>query len=107
MDHLTLIIDDQFKDYLILTEESVFIPHVYESIWVKVKLANGRHKIIGNVYRPNTAPLANLQQAIDIHNKIIDSIQTNRNYAKCDIQILSDFNNKKIINCPSLSLIDL
>jgi hypothetical protein len=66
-----------------LTEESVFIPHVYESIWVKIKLANGRHNIIGNVYRPNTAPLANLHQAIDIHNKIIDSMQTNRNHSKC------------------------
>ena len=24
--------------------ESVFLPHVYESIWVKIKLKNGRHK---------------------------------------------------------------
>ena len=79
-----LFIDNQFKDYEILQDESVFIPHVYESIWVKIKLKNGHHKIIGNVYRPNTAPLANLRQAIDIHNKIIESIQNNRNHAKCD-----------------------
>ena len=63
-----LFIDNKYKDYEILTEESVFMPHIYESIWVKIKLKNFPHKIIGNVYRPNTAPLASLHQAIEIHN---------------------------------------
>ena len=31
-----LFIDDKYKDYEILKELSVFIPHVYESIWVKI-----------------------------------------------------------------------
>ena len=87
-----LFIDNKYKDYEILTEESVFQPHVYESIWVKIKIKNGRDKIIGNVYRPNTAPLANLQKAIEIHNQIIDKIQNNRLHANCDVQIVSDFN---------------
>ena len=64
-------IDSNYKDYEILEEESVFIPHVYESIWVKIKVKNGQDKIIGNVYRPNTAPFASLEQAIQIHNDII------------------------------------
>ena len=87
-----LFIDNKFKDYEILTEESIFKPHIYESIWVKIKMKNGRDKIIGNVYRPNTAPLANLSKAIDIHNQIIDKIQNNRLHANCEIQIVSDFN---------------
>ena len=87
-----IFIDKKYKDYEILTEESVFEPHVYESIWVKIKMKSGRDKIIGNVYRPNTAPLANLDKAIEIHNQIIDKIQSNKIHAKCDIQILSDFN---------------
>ena len=87
-----LFIDNKYKDYEILNEESVFIPNVYESIWVKIKLKNGQDKIIGNVYRPNTAPLANLQQAIEIHNHIIDKLQNNRLHANCEIQIVSDFN---------------
>ena len=87
-----LFIDDKYKNYEILEEESVFIPHVYESIWVKIKMKNGRDKIIGNVYRPNTAPLANLEQSLDIHYQIIDKILTNKKHAKCEIQILSDFN---------------
>ena len=86
-----LFIDDKYKDYEILKEESVFLPHVYESIWVKIKLKNGRHKIIGNVYRPNTAPLASLPQAIEIHNQIIDQLQTNKLHSKCEIQIIEWF----------------
>ena len=58
----------------------------------KDKNKNGPDKIIGNVYRPNTAPLANLQHSIEIHNQIIDKILTNKSHNKCDIQILSDFN---------------
>ena len=68
------------------------MPHIYESIWVQIKLKNCRHKIIGNVYRPNTAPLASLHQAIEIHTQIIDKIQTNKLHSKCEIQIVGDFN---------------
>ena len=87
-----LFIDNKYKDYEILKDESVFKPNVYESIWVKIKIKNGRDKIIGNVYRHNTAPLANLDKAIEIHSQIIDKIQNNRMHANCDIQIVSDFN---------------
>ena len=87
-----IFIDKKFKDYEILNEESVFEPHVYESIWVKIKMKSGRDKIIGNVYRPNSAPLANLDKALQIHNQIIEQIQSNKNHARCDIQILTDFN---------------
>ena len=55
-------------------------------------MKTGRDKIIGNIYRPNTAPLANLQQAIEIHNETIDKIQKNRLHSKCEIQIVGDFN---------------
>ena len=36
-----IFIDNKYKDYEILEEESIFIPHVYESIWVKIKIKNG------------------------------------------------------------------
>ena len=75
-----------------MEEESIFIPHVYESIWVKIKIKNGPDKILGNVYRPNTAPLANLEKSLEIHRKIIDKILNDKNHAKCDVQIVSDFN---------------
>ena len=84
-------IDEKYPDYEILAEESIFIPHVYESLWVKIKMKNGPDKIIGNIYRPNTAPLANLERAIEIHNQIIEKLLSNNAHKKCDIQILTDF----------------
>ena len=87
-----LFIDEKYKDYEVLEKESVFIPHVYESIWVKIKMNNGPDKIVGNVYRPNTAPMASLERAIEIHNDILENILNNNNHKKCDIQIVSDFN---------------
>ena len=63
-----------------------------ESIWIKIKIRNGPDKIIGNVYRPNTAPLANLERSIEIHNQIINKLLSDNSHKKCDIQILSDFN---------------
>ena len=85
-----IFIDTKYKDYEVLSDASVFMPHVYESIWIKIKIQNGPDKIIGNVYRPNTAPLANLSQAIEIHNKILNSLQNDKLHSKCEIQIFGD-----------------
>ena len=87
-----LFVHSKFKDYEILNNESIFIPHVYESIWIKIKMKQGADKIIGNIYRPNTAPRANLEQAIEIHSQILDKILNDESHRNCDIQILSDFN---------------
>ena len=87
-----VFIDEKLKDYEVLIEESVFIPHVYESIWIKIKMKNGPDKIIGNIYRPNTAPLGSLERALEIHNQIIEKIIANQNHKKCDAQIVADFN---------------
>ena len=83
---------DQKYDYEILNVESAFVPHVYESIWVKVKVKSGPDKIIGNVYRPNSAPKADLAQALEIHNQILERFQIDRKLSKCEIIICSDFN---------------
>ena len=87
-----IFIDEKYADYEILANESVFIPHVYESIWIKIKMKHGPDKIIGNVYRPNTAPLADLERSIEIHNQTIDNSLSNNSHERCDIQILADFN---------------
>ena len=36
--------------------------------------------------------LASLHQAIELHNQIIDKIQTNKLHSKCEIQVVGDFN---------------
>ena len=76
---------DKDIDYELLNIPSAFIPHVYESIWIKVKVKNGADKIIGNVYRPNSAPRANLEKAINIHNTILENFQKDRKSSKCEI----------------------
>ena len=58
----------------------MFILHGYESIWIKIKIKDGLDKIIGNIFRPNSAPLANLERSIEIYNKIIDNILANKNH---------------------------
>jgi hypothetical protein len=47
---------------------------------------------IGWARLTDTAPLANLERSIEIHNQIIDKILSNKSHNKCDVQILSDFN---------------
>ena len=79
-------------EFEILEEESVFMPGVYESLWIKVKIDKTSYKIIGNVYRPNTAPAANLNLAISTHCSIISKLMSNKAHAKCAIEIAGDFN---------------
>ena len=69
---------------------------MYESIWVKVKIKSGPDKIIGNVYRPNSAPKADLAKSLEIHNRILDSLQNDRSHSKCEIIVCSDFNIKML-----------
>ena len=33
-------------------------------------MKDGPDKIVGNIYRPNTVPLANLERSIEIHNHL-------------------------------------
>ena len=78
--------------YEVLSLDSSVIPGVYESMWVKIEVSKGKHKIIGNVYRPNSAPLADLSRAISNHKLIIECLKANKNHKNCEIQVLSDFN---------------
>ena len=62
------------------------MPGVYESLWIKLKIDKSNCKIIGNVYRPNTAPAENLNLAISTHCSIISKIMSNKAHAKCTIK---------------------
>ena len=86
-----LFIHNKFS-FEILNIQSSFIPRVYELIWVKREVGKSKYKIIGNVYRPNSVPMADLARAITNHQNNILSIKSNKNHKNCDIQILSDFN---------------
>ena len=79
----------------VLSELSEFIPGVYESIWLKLrpnKQKKAKDIIIASVYRPNSAPKANLKLALTIHTSILDKIKQDKKLRKCKLIIMSDFN---------------
>ena len=78
-------------DYEILHFENQFLEGIYESLWAKVNFGHGKTKIIGSVYRPNSAK-SNLPRAISIHESILKELKTNKVYKHADLLICSDFN---------------
>ena len=79
-------------EFEVLEEESIFVEGVYESLWIKVEVSRNVFKIIGNIYRPNTAPKASMKQAIEIHSSILSKISKSKNFNKCSVEIVGDFN---------------
>ena len=78
--------------YELLSFRGEYLEGVYESIWALVTLDDKSKRIIGNIYRPNSAPKANLSKAIEIHIKIIDQIKADRRLKGVKIVLVSDFN---------------
>ena len=46
--------------FTIREDISVFIPHIFESIFIEVKTKHEKKQIVGVIYRPNTAPKADI-----------------------------------------------
>ncbi len=62
--------------YSLRSDLSVFIPHVIETLFVEVNLNKTKKVILGVIYRPNTAPRADIDvflQTISELNSIISS----------------------------------
>lgn len=84
---------DDGLDYEILDNLSVFEPNFFESLFLKINTGRNKFFIIGNIYRPNTGPTANLKLFIDKLNTIIAKIYSDPILRKCDdIQLVGDFN---------------
>ena len=62
-------------NYRIRDDLSVFIPHVFESLFIEIGLKSDRKRsIIGVIYRPNTAPKADIDIFSSTLFDIMDSI---------------------------------
>ena len=59
---------------------------------MKIKIPGKKDTIFGNIYRPNTAPHADLERAIEIHSSIVQKIYSNNIYKKCDVTFCGDLN---------------
>ena len=64
---------------------------MFESVFVKIQLNQHKYSIVGNIYRPNTAPLASVSKFEDILQGITSTIKTKYSGAY-DIQICGDLN---------------
>jgi len=82
-----LYIKDSLQ-YTIRDDLSVFIPHIFESIFIEVKIKKERNKIVGVIYRPNTAPKADLNIFSTTFTDILDIINKENKQSV----IMGDFN---------------
>ena len=76
-----------------LDELSIFHPRVFESQFIKVKMPKNKFLIIGNIYRPNTAPFADIERANTYIEQILIKIKTDPMYKNAqDLILTGDFN---------------
>ena len=69
-----------YTQNLHLPELSVFIPHVFESQFFKIKTEKNKFLIVGNIYRPNSAPFADVKRSNTLLNEIIENIKSKPDY---------------------------
>jgi hypothetical protein len=87
-----LFIDENYE-YEILDQFSVFIPNLFESIFVKIKLEKNKFTIVGNLYRPNCGPQAKVSRFNEILSDLLYNIQNDPLLKKADgITLLGDYN---------------
>ncbi len=84
---VALFIKDNIA-FKIRDDLSVFIPHVFESLFVEVMPLHGKSSIVGIIYRPNTAPRADIDIFITTLFGLMDQI--NNEYKK--VVIMGDMN---------------
>ena len=77
-------------EFEILKEPSIFEKRVHESMFIRIAGGNQGGIVIGNVYRPNTAPYASIRRSTEYLSKSIEYIQ--QKYRHDSIVILGDFN---------------
>ena len=67
---------------------SVFIPHIFESLFVETSFSSSKTKIVGVVYRPNSQPRADLNTFMATFDDIMRIINTEKKHST----IMGDFN---------------
>ena len=78
-----------------LPELNTFLKGIYESVWLLITdkgNKKGQKLLIGSIYRPDTAPRADISLALKAHESILSQISKNKKLKKCKIFICSDFN---------------
>ena len=84
-------VDEKF-DYEIINKLSIFVPHVFESLFIKVKFGKNKHKIIGNIYRPNTGPNSDVHFFLKSISEIFTMISNDDSLSRCQVDLTGDMN---------------
>jgi hypothetical protein len=74
--------------YTLREDLSVFIPHVFESLFIEVTNKHHKNQIVGVIYRPNTAPKSDLNIFSTTYLDILELL----NKEKKQSVIMGDFN---------------
>ena len=59
---------------------SIFIPRVFESQFIKIKTGKNKYILVGNIYRPNSAPYANIKYFNQTISDIFSKIKSDVNF---------------------------
>ena len=78
----------QTVNYKIREDLSVFIPHVFESVFVETINKTEKNTLVGIIYRPNTEPRAD----IDIFTSNLEYIMDTANHENKHCVIMGDMN---------------
>ena len=81
-----MVKDDVY--FKIRDDISVFIPHVFECLFVELKTKSKKKTIVGVIHRPNTAPKADIDVFSSTLYDIMDIINKENKYGT----ILGDMN---------------
>ena len=60
--------------YTVRQDLSVFNAHVIESLFIEIKLSKQKSIVVGVIYRPNTAPLADVDSFIRSINDVVNTV---------------------------------
>ena len=72
---------------------SIFIPRVFESQFIKIKTDKNKYTLVGNIYRPNTAPFADIKKFNQTLSEILFILKNNSEFKNAqDIILLGDVN---------------
>ena len=87
--------------YTVREDLSIFIPHIFESVFIEIEVKHGKNEIVGVIYRPNTFPLADINVFTTCFLDLLDIINRENKQSVIigDINIdLLQYNNNNLIS---------
>ena len=89
---------------------SIFLPCVFESQFIKIKDGKNKYMVVGNIYRPNTAPYADMKYFNQTIREIFSKIRSDPTLRNAqDVVLVGDMNInllKHTLHCDTETYLD-